>query len=300
MNMTNTDGVSKDVFELLEEKRDKASKSHKKIADFILEHYDKASYLTAARLGECVGVSESTVVRFAYELGFDGYPMLQRALREATKNKLTAVQRIEVSLDRLKGSDVFTKVLQNDIEHIRQTIEETASSSFEAAVDSIVRAKNIYIMGIRSSAALASFMGYYFKLMMLNVQIVQTGSRSELYEQLLRIGSDDLLIGISFPRYSKQTVTALAYAHEKGADSIAITDSIDSPAASYAKNVLLARSDMISFVDSLVAPLSLINALIVAVSTRNYNAVSESFKALEEIWEEYDVYEKNGEQNVRE
>ncbi len=284
---------ARDIFELLEEKKLKASKGHKKIAEYLLEHYDKASYITAAKLGERVGVSESTVVRFASELGFDGYPSLQRALREAARNKLTAVQRIEVSLDKLQGSDVFTKVLQNDIDNIRQTIEETASSSFEAAVDSIVSAKSIYVMGIRSSAALASFMGYYFKLMMPNVQIVRTGSRSELYEQLMRIGSGDLLIGISFPRYSKQTVTALAYAHSKGADSIAITDSMDSPAALNAKNVLLARSDMVSFVDSLVAPLSLINALTVAVSIRNYSEVSSSFKALEEIWDQYDVYEKN-------
>ncbi|HIT59029.1 MAG TPA: MurR/RpiR family transcriptional regulator [Candidatus Faeciplasma pullistercoris] len=284
-----------DIFEFLDEKRDGMSKSHRKIADFILEHYDRASFLTAAKLGESVGVSESTVVRFAAELGFDGYPSLQRVLQEATRNKLTAVQRIEVSHDRLKGAEVFRKVLQNDIEHIRQTIEETAEDSFNAAVDSIISAKSIYIMGIRSSAALASFMSYYFKLMLPNVILVQTGSRSELYEQLMRIGEGDLIIGISFPRYSKQTVNALAYACSKGADSVAITDSMDSPVASHAGKVLLARSDMVSFVDSLVAPLSLINALIVAVSIKNYDAVSKSFKALEQIWEEYDVYEKNGE-----
>ena len=283
----------------MEDKKSNASKSHRKIADFILTHYEKAAYLTAAKLGESVGISESTVVRFASELGFEGYPDFQRALQEAMRNRLTAVQRIEVTLDRLKDGEVLRKVLQNDIEHIAKTLEQTTDTAFNAAVDSIISAKHIYIMGIRSSAALASFMGYYFKLMLPNVTIVETGSRSELYEQLMRLDSKDLLIGISFPRYSKQTVNALAYARAKGADSIAITDSKDSPIAQNAANVLLAKSDMVSFVDSLVAPLSLINALIVAVSIKNYDTVAGNFKALEEIWEEYDVYEKSERQNMK-
>ena len=291
--------MNQDLFELLEDKKSNASKSHRKIADFILTHYEKAAYLTAAKLGESVGISESTVVRFASELGFEGYPDFQRALQEAMRNRLTAVQRIEVTLDRLKDGEVLRKVLQNDIEHIAKTLEQTTDTAFNAAVDSIISAKPIYIMGIRSSAALASFMGYYFKLMLPNVTIVETGSRSELYEQLMRLDSKDLLIGISFPRYSKQTVNALAYARAKGADSIAITDSKDSPIAQNAANVLLAKSDMVSFVDSLVAPLSLINALIVAVSIKNYDTVAGNFKALEEIWEEYDVYEKSERQNMK-
>ena len=291
--------MNQDLFELLEDKKSNASKSHRKIADFILTHYEKAAYLTAAKLGESVGISESTVVRFASELGFEGYPDFQRDLQEAMRNRLTAVQRIEVTLDRLKDGEVLRKVLQNDIEHIAKTLEQTTDTAFNAAVDSIISAKHIYIMGIRSSAALASFMGYYFKLMLPNVTIVETGSRSELYEQLMRLDSKDLLIGISFPRYSKQTVNALAYARAKGADSIAITDSKDSPIAQNAANVLLAKSDMVSFVDSLVAPLSLINALIVAVSIKNYDTVAGNFKALEEIWEEYDVYEKSERQNMK-
>lgn len=291
--------MNQDLFELLEDKKSNASKSHRKIADFILTHYEKAAYLTAAKLGESVGISESTVVRFASELGFEGYPDFQHALQEAMRNRLTAVQRIEVTLDRLKDGEVLRKVLQNDIEHIAKTLEQTTDTAFNAAVDSIISAKHIYIMGIRSSAALASFMGYYFKLMLPNVTIVETGSRSELYEQLMRLDSKDLLIGISFPRYSKQTVNALAYARAKGADSIAITDSKDSPIAQNAANVLLAKSDMVSFVDSLVAPLSLINALIVAVSIKNYDTVAGNFKALEEIWEEYDVYEKSERQNMK-
>lgn len=273
----------------------KISKGHKKIAQYILMHYDKAAFMTAAKLGETVGVSESTVVRFASELGFDGYPGLQKALQEAMRNKLTAVQRIEVSLDQLKDGEVFKRVLLHDIDHIRHTLEETDMDQFNSAVDNIVKAKHVYVMGVRSSSALASFMAYYFKLMLPEVTLVQTGSRSELYEQILRIGEGDVLVGISFPRYSKQTVHAITYAHNNGAKSIAITDSFESPIAANADNVLIARSDMVSFVDSLVAPLSLINALIVAVSIKNREMVSENFAKLEKIWDEYDVYQKNGE-----
>lgn len=285
-----------DLFAYLNEWMPKISKGHKKIAQYILAHYDKAAFMTAAKLGETVGISESTVVRFASELGFDGYPGLQKALQEAMRNKLTAVQRIEVSsLDQLGDGEVFKRVLLHDIEHIRYTLEETAMDQFNSAVDHIVKAKHVYVMGVRSSSALASFMAYYFKLMLPEVTLVQTGSRSELYEQILRIGEGDVMIGISFPRYSKQTVHAITYAHNNGAKSIAITDSLESPIAANADNVLVARSDMVSFVDSLVAPLSLINALIVAVSIKNKEMVSSNFSMLEKIWEEYDVYEKNGE-----
>lgn len=253
--------------------------------------------MTAAKLGDTVGVSESTVVRFASEIGFDGYPGLQRALQDAMRNKLTAVQRIEVTLDQLGEGEVLRRVLLHDVEHIRHTLEDINTDSFNEAVSNIVAAKKIYIMGVRSSSALASFMSYYFKLMLPDVVLLQTGSRSELYEQILRIGEGDVMIGISFPRYSKQTVHAINYAHNRGAKSIAITDSMESPIAQSADNVLLARSDMVSFVDSLVAPLSLINALIVAVSIKNREVVSDNFAMLEEIWDEYDVYAKNGEKH---
>ncbi len=289
--------MNNDLFTLINEWMPKASKGHKKIAEYILVHYDKAAFMTAAKLGETVGVSESTVVRFASELGLDGYPALQKALQDAMRNKLTAVQRIEVSLDQIKDGEVFKSVLMHDIEHIRHTLEETAMEDFDRAVENIVTAEHVYVMGIRSSSALASFLGYYFKLMLPNVTLVQTGSRSELYEQLMRLNDKDVLIGISFPRYSKQTVHAISYAHNKGAKSIAITDSLESPIASNADNVLIARSDMVSFVDSLVAPLSLINALIVAVSIKNKEVVANNFALLEEIWEEYDVYQKNGDKN---
>ncbi len=289
--------MNNDLFTLINEYMPKISKGHKKIAQYILMHYDKAAFMTAAKLGDTVGVSESTVVRFASEIGFDGYPGLQRALQDAMRNKLTAVQRIEVTLDQLGEGEVLKRVLLHDVEHIRHTLEEINSDSFNDAVNNIVHAKKIYIMGVRSSSALASFMSYYFKLMLPDVVLLQTGSRSELYEQILRIGEGDVMIGISFPRYSKQTVHAINYAHNRGAKSIAITDTLESPIAQSADNVLLARSDMVSFVDSLVAPLSLINALIVAVSIKNKEVVSDNFAMLEEIWDEYDVYAKNGEKH---
>lgn len=270
------------------------SKGHRRIADYILSHYDKTAFMTASKLGDSVGVSESTVVRFASELGFDGYPELQRVLQEEMRTRLTAVQRIEVSFDRFGQDEVFKSVLLHDIDRIRRTLEETNPADFSAAIDLIVKAKRIYIMGIRSSASLASFLGYYFKLMLPNVTVIETGSRSELYEQLMHMCSDDVIIGISFPRYSRQTVYAISYANDVGAKSVAITDSADSPIAEKADKALLAKSDMVSFADSLVAPLSLINALIMAVSIRKKELVARNFERLDRIWEEYDVYEKNG------
>ena len=270
------------------------SKGHRRIADYILSHYDKAAFMTASKLGDSVGVSESTVVRFASELGFDGYPELQRVLQEEMRTRLTAVQRIEVSFDRFGQDEVFKSVLLHDIDRIRRTLEETNPADFSAAIDLIVKAKRIYIMGIRSSASLASFLGYYFKLMLPNVTVIETGSRSELYEQLMHMCSDDVIIGISFPRYSRQTVYAISYANDVGAKSVAITDSSDSPIAEKADKALLAKSDMVSFADSLVAPLSLINALIMAVSIRKKELDARNFERLDRIWEEYDVYEKNG------
>lgn len=270
------------------------SKGHRRIADYILSHYDKAAFMTASKLGESVGVSESTVVRFASELGFDGYPELQKALQEEMRTRLTAVQRIEVSFDRFGRDEVFKSVLLHDIDRIRRTLEETDPKYFSSAVEDIISADRIYIMGIRSSAALASFLGYYFRLMLPRVTVIETGSRSELYEQLMYMTDRDVLVGISFPRYSRQTVLAINYARDVGAKTVAITDRNDSPIALRADKSLLAKSDMVSFVDSLVAPLSLINALIVAVSIQNRELVSKNFERLDKIWEEYDVYEKDG------
>lgn len=268
------------------------SKGQKQIARFILEHYDKAAFMTASRLGVTVGVSESTVVRFATELGYDGYPHLQRALQEMIRNKLTSVQRMEVAGDRMGGRDVLQTVLHADTDMIRVTLDEIDRDAFQGAVDALMGAKRIYILGVRSSSALASFLGFYFNLLFENVTLVHTNSVSEIFEQVLRVGPGDVLFGISFPRYSKRTLSAMKYARDRGARVIALTDSQLSPLARVADHVLLARSDMASFVDSLVAPLSVINALIVAVGMSRRDEIEQTFNKLERIWEEYGVYEK--------
>lgn len=268
------------------------SKGQKQIARFILEHYDKAAFMTASRLGVTVGVSESTVVRFATELGYDGYPHLQRALQEMIRNKLTSVQRMEVAGDRMGGRDVLQTVLHADTDMIRVTLDEIDRDAFQGAVDALMSAKRIYILGVRSSSALASFLGFYFNLLFENVTLVHTNSVSEIFEQVLRVGPGDVLFGISFPRYSKRTLSAMKYARDRGARVIALTDSQLSPLARVADHVLLARSDMASFVDSPVAPLSVINALIVAVGMSRRDEIEQTFNKLERIWEEYDVYEK--------
>lgn len=268
------------------------SKGQKQIARFILEHYDKAAFMTASHLGVTVGVSESTVVRFATELGYDGYPHLQRALQEMIRNKLTSVQRMEVAGDRMGGRDVLQTVLHADTDMIRVTLDEIDRDAFQGAVDALMGAKRIYILGVRSSSALASFLGFYFNLLFENVTLVHTNSVSEIFEQVLRVGPGDVLFGISFPRYSKRTLSAMKYARDRGARVIALTDSQLSPLARVADHVLLARSDMASFVDSLVAPLSVINALIVAVGMSRRDEIEHTFNKLERIWEEYDVYEK--------
>ncbi|MBQ9374871.1 MAG: MurR/RpiR family transcriptional regulator [Ruminococcus sp.] len=289
--------MEKDLFLRIEQQMGKMSKGHKLIANYILSHYDKAAFMTAQKLGKTVGVSESTVVRFATELGFDGYPALQRALQDLMRNKLTAVQRIEVTSDHMTREDVLERVLTLDIEKIRKTLEETSKEDFNNAVEKIINCNTIYIIGARSAAPLASFLNYYFTMIFPHVKLVRNTTTSELFEQIMHIDENDVIIGISFPRYSKQTAKMLEYASNSGANVIAITDTVDSPLAQYANNLLLARSDMASFVDSLVAPLSLINALIAAVSISNVDKVSKSFERLESIWEQYDVYEKNEERN---
>ncbi|MGN1090363.1 MAG: MurR/RpiR family transcriptional regulator [Huintestinicola sp.] len=278
--------------EILSERLPGMSKGHKKIAEYILGHYDKAAFMTASRLGNIVGVSESTVVRFAAELGYEGYPEMQKALKEFTSNKLTTVQRMSVMNDQLSGEDIMGKVMNFDIEQIRKTLEEIDRDEFNTTVETIAKAKCIYVIGARSASVLARFIVFYFNIMFDNVKIIHTTSTSEMFEQILNIGSDDIMIGVSFPRYSKHTVKAFRYAHDNGAKVIGITDSRQSPLAQYADHLLLAHSDMVSFADSLVAPMSLINALISAVGMKKQEYVSHSFERLESIWEEYEVYEK--------
>ena len=268
------------------------SKGQRSIARYIIEHYDKAAFMTASKLGATVGVSESTVVRFATELGYGGYPHLQKALQEMIRNKLTAVQRMEVTNDRMGNRDVLRAVLNSDIEKIRLTLDELDQETFNTVVEEILNAKHIYILGVRSSYALSSFIGFYFNLMFDNVRLVHTTSASEAFEQILRVGEGDVVLGISFPRYSRRTLQALEYARDSGATVIALTDSRLSPLSQTAHYTLIAKSDMAYFVDSLVAPLSVINALIVALGMRKQQEVSDIFNKLETIWDEYQVYEK--------
>ncbi|WP_251446466.1 MurR/RpiR family transcriptional regulator [Vermiculatibacterium agrestimuris] len=282
----------KDILSVIQSQRPGFSKGQKRIADYILTSYDKAAFMTANKLGKTVNVSESTVVRFAAELGYDGYPAMQKALQEMIRNKLTAIQRIEVSNDRMGNEDVLTMVMHADAENIRHTLEEVDRDSFDQAVSALLSARRIYIMGVRSAFALSNFLGFYFNMMFENVVVAHTNSSSELFEQILRIGAGDVIVGISFPRYSKRTVRAMQYAKDRGATTIAITDSNTSPLAEPADHTLLAKGDMASFVDSLAAPLSLVNALIVAVSRRKGAELADTFGKLEKIWDEYEVYEK--------
>lgn len=281
-----------DLLKIIQEKQNTFSKGQKQISSFILGHYDKAAYMTAAKLGALVGVSESTVVRFANELGFAGYPELQHSLQEMIRSKLTTIQRIEITNDRIGESDLLEKVLNSDIEKIKHTLDEIDRTSFENAVDDLIGAQMIYIIGMRSSSSLASFMYHYLNLVFPHVRLVRTTSGSEIFEQLLRINDKDAIVGISFPRYSKRIINALGYAKKQGAKVISITDSAASPIAANADDLLLAKSDMASFVDSLVAPLSIINALIVAIGRKKQDEIAETFGKLERIWDEYDVYEK--------
>lgn len=269
------------------------SKGQRLIAQYILNHYDRAAYMTASRLGSLVEVSESTVVRFANELGFAGYPEMQRALQELVRTNLTAAQRMEVADNLLNKNNILDKVLQADAYKIRHTLDAIDREAFYNAVEKIVQARNIYILGVRSSAALAEFLTFNFRMMFDNVRAVDGKTGTEIFEQLLNIGPRDVLIAISFPRYSKRTVRAVEFAHRAGADVVALTDSAASPLAPGSDQLLIARSDMASFVDSLVAPLSIINAMVAAVSMQKHDEVTERLHRLERIWDEYDVYDKN-------
>lgn len=280
------------ILSLLKVMRDTMSKSHKKIADYICEHYDKAAFMTAAKLGEEVGVSESTVVRFATEIGYDGYPEFQHVLREIIKNKLTAVQRMEITSSKFAEKDVLSTVLSSDIEKLRQTLESVSVLDFTEAVNTICSSKRIYILGARTCFSIANFLGFYLNLMSYDVKLITTNSASETFEQIFDAGAGDAIIAISYPRYSRRTLNAVKYGSDRGASVIAITDSELSPIYPYADHKIIATSDMSNFVDSLVAPLSIINAIIVALVMRNEEKVTSKFTELENIWEEYQVYEK--------
>lgn len=281
---------SNELLGKIEQNYKSLSKGQKLLADYITNNYDKAVFLTAAKLGKIVGVSESTVVRFATQLGYQGYPGFQKALEELVRNKLNSIQRMEVTYGRISQSEILESVLQSDIEKIKLTLDSIDQSAFESAVDTILRAKRIYVIGIRSCAPLAEFLSFYLNLIFDNVTLVHTNSSSEVFEQLIRIGEEDVIIGISFPRYSMRTLKALEFASNRNAKVITLTDSVHSPMNLYSSCNLIARSDMASIVDSLVAPLSVVNALVVALCMKKQKDVITTLETLEQIWDEYQVY----------
>lgn len=284
--------MNNDILTMLQTKAHTFSKGQRLIANYIIQAYDKAAFMTANRLGKTVGVSESTVVRFAVDLGFEGYPSMQKAMQEMVLNRLTSVQRIEVANDRIGDQDVVSLVLQSDMEKLRQTGETLDRIAFREAVDAILNAKRVFIMGVRSAAPLANFMGYYLNYMFQNVHIITTSGNVEMFEKIAGVRSGDVVVAFSFPRYSTSTVNGTSYCRSTGATVIGITDSMESPLAKNCDQVLLAKSDMVSLVDSLVAPLSIVNALIVAIASRREKELANTFDTLERIWEEYNVYEK--------
>lgn len=288
--------MNHDILSILQEKAPSFSKGQRRIAQYITESYDKAAFMTANRLGKTVGVSESTVVRFAVDLGFDGYPSMQKAMQEMVLNRLTSVQRIEVGNDRLGDQDVISMVLHSDMEKLRQTEETIDREEFTAAVNAILKAKRVYILGVRSVAPLANFLGYYLNYMFNNVHVVSGFSAGEMFEKIVGVNADDVVIAFSFPRYSSSTTKGAQYCRSAGATVIGFTDSRLSPLGQCCDHTLIAKSDMVSLVDTLVAPLSIVNALIVAIAAKREKEISRTFANLERIWDEYNVYEKQTEE----
>ena len=282
--------MTHNVLHLIRTGMDDFSKGQKRIANYILSNYDKAAFMTACRLGQIAQVSESTVVRFASQLGYDGYPAMQKALQELIRGKLTSIQRIEASGHQINGSDIAGSVMQRDMETIRNTIERMDRTEFDLAVEKLMGAKHIYLLGVRSSSFLAGDLNFYFHLIFENVTLVQSSAAGEIFDQMLRIGPGDVLVGISFPRYSKMAVNAVRFARDRGADVIAVTDSKMSPLYKMASASLLVSSDMISFVDSMAAPVSLLNALIMAVGQQKSAETSENFSELERVWSRYGIF----------
>ncbi|MDD2361776.1 MAG: MurR/RpiR family transcriptional regulator [Oscillospiraceae bacterium] len=274
------------------EKQSSFSKGQRLIANYIIDNYDKAAFMTAYRLGQIVGVSESTVVRFAAELGFDGYPQLQKAMQGLVRSKLTSVQRLEVTRERMDDSQVLNNIISCDIANIRKTLDEIPHDEFSRVVDALVNARRVYIFGAGSCRLLAMFTAHYLKMLMIDVLLINASSESEIFEDMLQINSQDVIIGISFPRYSSKSVKAIRFAHSRQTEIVAITDSKMAPIAEFASYLLLAHSDMATIVDSLVAPLSIINAIIVAISLKKKEEITNKLIELESLWEEYDVYQK--------
>lgn len=284
--------MAKSILHQIESGFNGFSKGQKRIATYILENYDKAAFMTASKLGKLVGVSESTVVRFAAELGYDGYPSMQRALQEIIRSRLTSTQRIRAAGELFDRRDVLSVVAESDMSKLRYMAEESNPDDFSSAVARIAEAKHVYIFGMRSSTFVAGYLHFYMRLLVKNVTLVQASSAGEVFEQLLHVGPGDVLIAISFPRYSRITMNAVKFARDRGATIIAVTDNELSPVYQMSDEALLAPCEMISFVDSMVAPLCLINALLVAMAGQMGERVSTTFAELEDIWNEYGVFGK--------
>ncbi|MEF9990636.1 MAG: MurR/RpiR family transcriptional regulator [Romboutsia sp.] len=281
---------SKQLINSIQAQYPRLSKGQKLIAQYILSNYDKVAFMTACKLGENVGVSESTVVRFANALGYSGYPKLQAALQELIKNKLTTVQRVEMANEYSDDSTILNKVLKSDIDNIRGTLEEIDEKAFREAATKLLKARKIYILGMRSSFTVSQYLGFYLDIILDNVHIIRM-DMGDAFEQIVRINEEDVMIAISFPRYSKKSQEVVSYAKEKGAHIISLTDSLFAPVASISDNTLLVKSNMASFVDSLVPALSICNALIISVGMKEKEEIKEHFDDLEKIWERYSVYE---------
>ena len=281
-----------DILTYLKDNLNTFSKRQKLIASYILENYDKAAYMTAATLSETIGVSESTVVRFAAEIGFLGYPQMQKRLRQLTVTQSTSLKRMEIASRHLDSDNILSSVLKSDVRMIEHTLEDIDKLQFDSAVDAILKAKHIYITGVRSAASLATFTDFYLRLMFDNTKLISSADPADMFEQAMHINENDVIIGMSFPRYSKNIIKLLEYASKRGATVIGITDSLTSPIVRVSNYSLTARSDMNSFVDSLVAPFSVVNALIAALGMKQKEKIKNTFENLENIWDEYEVYDK--------
>ena len=284
--------MAEDILSVMEAQAPSFSKGQRRIASYITESYDKAAFMTASKLGKAVGVSESTVVRFAMELGYDGYPSMQKAMQEMVMNRLTTVQRMDVTSDRIGSQDVVSSVLQSDMDKLRQTQDNLNRADFQQTVDALLKAKSIYVIGVRSAAALANFFGYYLNYMFENIHVVTASGSSEMLEKLVNVKAEDAVLAISFPRYSTATIKGVQHCRQAGATVIGLTNSSFSPLAQACDHLLLAKSDMMSFVDSMVAPLSVVNALLVALASGRSDVLAKNFDTLERVWDAYNVYEK--------
>lgn len=284
--------MGEDILSVMESLAPTLSKGQRRIATYIAESYDKAAFMTASKLGQAVGVSESTVVRFAMELGYDGYPTMQKVLQEMVMSRLTTVQRMGVTSERIGDQDVVSSVLQSDMDKLRRTAEHLSREDFQKGVDALLKARSIYVIGVRSASALANFAGYYLNFMFDNVHVITASGGSEMLEKLVNVKADDAVLAISFPRYSTATIKGVQHCRQAGATVVGLTNSSLSPLAQICDHTLIAKSDMVSLVDSLVAPLSVLNALLVALASGRNDVVQKNLDTLERVWDTYHVYEK--------